>query len=299
MEIGARLKEAREEKNLSLESLQETTKIQKRYLEAIEQGNFHILPGKFYARAFIKEYASAVGLDSEELLDEYKEEIPQTEAESSTQYTQIHRSRKDNNPTKNTAVFSFIPTIIVILLVIGIAFAAWYFYQQSLSDDGSDPVEPQNDNEVIYNPDENNQDDEQTEDNNKNDKNTENNDEGTEVKGEEPELTLLDEGTGPDQEPTFELKNPGNELVVTFDTGSSQSWFAVENDNGESFYSETLTSEESPMEFDLTGEEKIHFNVGSTPNLQITVNGVELEYPVDPNESDVQSFWITINQTTE
>ncbi|WBX79510.1 helix-turn-helix domain-containing protein [Virgibacillus salarius] len=43
MEIGARLKEAREAKNLSLESLQETTKIQKRYLLAIEEGNLHIL----------------------------------------------------------------------------------------------------------------------------------------------------------------------------------------------------------------------------------------------------------------
>lgn len=77
----------------------------KRYLEAIERGNFDILPGKFYARAFIKEYAAAVGLDAKELLEEHKEEIPQTEEDNSSQYTYIHRSRKDNNPAKRASVF--------------------------------------------------------------------------------------------------------------------------------------------------------------------------------------------------
>src|SRR5690625_7041564 len=92
MEIGVRLKEAREAKNLSLESLQETTKIQKRYLVAIEQGDFHVLPGKFYARAFIKEYALAVGLNPDELLEEYKSEIPSTEDRKSTRLNSSHVS---------------------------------------------------------------------------------------------------------------------------------------------------------------------------------------------------------------
>ena len=34
------------------------------------------MPGKFYARAFIKQYAEAVGLEPEELFEEYKNEIP-------------------------------------------------------------------------------------------------------------------------------------------------------------------------------------------------------------------------------
>ncbi|QGS68686.1 helix-turn-helix domain-containing protein [Oceanobacillus sp. 143] len=113
MDVGVRLKEARLEKGLSLDELQEITKIQKRYLVAIEEGNLSILPGKFYARAFIKEYATAVDLDSSELLEEHKEEIPQTEEESEIQYTRIERSRKEANVDKNST-FSFIPTIIVI-----------------------------------------------------------------------------------------------------------------------------------------------------------------------------------------
>src|SRR6185312_8878937 len=66
---------AREEKKLTLDELQNLTRIQKKYLVGIEEGNYSIMPGKFYARAFIKQYAEAVGLQPEELFDEYKNEI--------------------------------------------------------------------------------------------------------------------------------------------------------------------------------------------------------------------------------
>lgn len=65
-ELGNRLKEAREEKGMSLDDLQAATKIQKRYLTALEEGNYDVIPGKFYVRAFIKQYAEAVGLNSEQ-----------------------------------------------------------------------------------------------------------------------------------------------------------------------------------------------------------------------------------------
>ncbi|MGQ7033298.1 helix-turn-helix domain-containing protein, partial [Escherichia coli] len=46
--------------------------MRKRHLVAIEEGNYDVLPGAFYARAFIKQYADAVGLNREELLVEYQ-----------------------------------------------------------------------------------------------------------------------------------------------------------------------------------------------------------------------------------
>lgn len=77
-ELGIRLKEAREEKAMSLDDLQAATKIQKRYLTALEEGNYDIIPGKFYVRAFIKQYAEAVGLDADQLFEEHKKDIPNT-----------------------------------------------------------------------------------------------------------------------------------------------------------------------------------------------------------------------------
>ena len=61
--IGQELQKARLDKGLSLDDIQQTTKIQKRYLAAIENGQFDQLPGAFYERAFVRQYANAVRLD--------------------------------------------------------------------------------------------------------------------------------------------------------------------------------------------------------------------------------------------
>jgi transcriptional regulator with XRE-family HTH domain len=80
-ELGQLLKKARLEQGISLEHLQETTKIRKRYLECIEEGDYKALPGNFYVRAFIKSYAEAVGLDPAEVLSLYRNVIPEMNPE--------------------------------------------------------------------------------------------------------------------------------------------------------------------------------------------------------------------------
>ncbi|MBY7143602.1 DUF4115 domain-containing protein [Virgibacillus sp. NKC19-3] len=305
MEIGERLREARETKDLSLDSLQETTKIQKRYLVAIEEGNFHILPGKFYARAFIKEYANAVGLDPNELLEEYKEEVPKTEEENDAPYTRIQRTRKESNAEKSPAIFSRLPTIIVILLVIGIILAAWFFYMQSTSgSDEADSQEDQNDNEEIII---NNPDDDQ--DNSEEDAADESN-EATEEDAEEDaseeedaeaeseaELSLAEEGTGSPPESTFDFTDTGEEITLTLES-SGNTWLDVQNGDGESFYSQEFSEDESPMEFDMSDEERIYLSIGNVSDLTVTINGTELEYPIDPDEEVFQKIWINMDSET-
>ncbi|MBT2215042.1 helix-turn-helix domain-containing protein [Virgibacillus dakarensis] len=296
MEIGEKLKEARLEKDLSLDSVQETTKIQKRYLMAIEEGNFHILPGKFYARAFIKEYAAAVGLDPNELLEEYKEEIPQTEEESTAQYTRIQRSRKENTSTKNPAVFSFLPTIIVVVLVIGIVFAAWYFYKEAISKDSAGPVDKPDDNEIIYEPDDNKQDEKTADDNTADDSADEEHSDNTkdESNTPKPKLTVVEKGTGASPESTLELENAGDEIKITLESDGN-TYLGMENGDGKSYYAQELSADNSPQEFDVSDDERIYLNIGKAPDLKITINGVELEYPVDPQENVHQKLWINLS----
>lgn len=299
MEIGTKLKEARVAQNLSLDSVQETTKIQKRYLVAIEEGNFHVLPGKFYARAFIKEYATAVGLDPNELLDEYQEEVPKTEEDDTEQYTRIQRSRRGSNSPRGPVNFSFFPTIIVIILIIGIFAAAYYFYSKTTSDDPTDPVDTTGDNEVILPGDQDNQD-EQASDKDKettnddNAKEDEQTDTTTKEQKVEPTLEVVEVGSGTSPESTLELNNASDEVTISLESDGN-SYLGIENDEGKQYYAAPFTEEDSPMEINISGDKRICFNVGKAPDLQITIDGIELEYPVDKAESVHQKIWVNVN----
>lgn len=80
-ELGDKLRDARLEKGYTIDDLQKITKIQKRYLTAIEEGRLDQLPGDFYVRAFVKQYADSVGLDSQALIEDYQSEIPKVQPE--------------------------------------------------------------------------------------------------------------------------------------------------------------------------------------------------------------------------
>ncbi|MED3800850.1 helix-turn-helix domain-containing protein [Lysinibacillus xylanilyticus] len=145
-ELGTRLKEARLSKGYSLDDLQEITKIQKRYLIGIEEGNYSIMPGSFYVRAFIKQYADAVGLDAEELLETYKSELPGTPNNQVSQMTSSP-SRRKVSKGPSTKMMEAMPKIIVGLFIIVIIVVIWVLMQSKNSavpdvmDDTSSEIE--------------------------------------------------------------------------------------------------------------------------------------------------------------
>lgn len=61
MTIGEKLKEAREKKGLSFQEIQDAIKIREKYLEALENNDFDVIPGEAYVRAFIKSYGNHLG----------------------------------------------------------------------------------------------------------------------------------------------------------------------------------------------------------------------------------------------
>jgi len=145
-QIGEQLKAARLKKNLSLDDVQTSTKIQERYLEAIENNNLGILPGDFYVRAFIRQYALAVDLNPEDLLGE-------ASPASISRSKDLNRAHRDNDGvvragidttrSAKSQISSMLPTIwigiIVFLVLVGIWFVLTHLNTGSQqSNDGSD-----------------------------------------------------------------------------------------------------------------------------------------------------------------
>lgn len=69
--IGEKFIEAREKKDQSLKDAEKETKIRAKYLEALEQNKFNLIPGDAYVKIFIREYAQFLGIDPAPLIDEY------------------------------------------------------------------------------------------------------------------------------------------------------------------------------------------------------------------------------------
>ncbi|WP_251575915.1 helix-turn-helix domain-containing protein [Limosilactobacillus agrestimuris] len=129
IEIGKKLRDARQAKGYTLDDLQQLTKIQKRYLIAIEDEKFDELPGDFYVRAFIKQYADTVGLDGNELLKEFNEQLPQTKTEEYSEHiSQAVETRANRRKTVSQGVSKvrqYLPTIIIACVIVIVLAAIW------------------------------------------------------------------------------------------------------------------------------------------------------------------------------
>ncbi|MGD2078255.1 MAG: DUF4115 domain-containing protein [Chloroflexota bacterium] len=71
-ELGTLLREAREARGVTLADAQEATKINSRYLEALEDGSYDVLPSEVHVRGYLRNYARYLRLDPRPLLDRYE-----------------------------------------------------------------------------------------------------------------------------------------------------------------------------------------------------------------------------------
>jgi cytoskeletal protein RodZ len=288
MQLGEKLREARESKGLSLYDVQEKTKIQKRYLEAIEKGNFSVLPGSFYTRAFIREFALVVGLDPTQLLEEHKEELPSTADEDFERLSRVQKHRKGSSSSGNSAIFSVIPKVLTAVLIIGVIAVVWYSLQKDGDPDNVEPIEDpdkvelQRGNEALEN-------EANAEENDKETEEAPGTDEGEDMEEAEEEvpemeIKLVDQKDQGTPTSTFEISNIQDKVTLKLET-ENNSWLDVSAD-GEKIYSANFSSGNSPQTFDITENSEVILNIGRAVDLTITVNDQKIEYPFDATKAE-------------
>ncbi|MDF1998728.1 RodZ domain-containing protein [Peribacillus frigoritolerans] len=287
-ELGNRLKEAREAKGLSLEDLQELTKIQKRYLIGIEEGNYSMMPGKFYVRAFIKQYCEAVGLDSEEIFEQYKSEIPSVYSEELPEQLSRVQSRK-TIPAGDSKVVELLPKILAAVLVIGAAVLIWVLVLNYMSNPDNDDKKDAKQSDAVdynkseeFNKEEDNADQKQNEE--KSDSSEKKNEDDTAVKDEEKEQDLaVTSSSGKNS--TYELKNTDTFKLKVASKGSP--WVGIKNGEGKLLFQGTIEKDKS-QEIDFTNEKEAVINIGRAYETEIYVNDEKLEYSISPTEVNTQ-----------
>ena len=283
-ELGQQLKEARLQKGLSLDDVQEMTKIRKRYLEAIESGDYKVLPGSFYVRAFIKTYAETVGLNPDELLEGHKKDVPETEQEATMEPVITKRSSRSSSERNNKWLSTVLPwTFLALILVL--------IYVYAIKEDKTNQVEtPSNPTEQVPPANETPSDDEgatgedteepgtdvgggEQQDPNDTQETPTDEEEPTEEPAEQP-ITITQSGKSGNIT-IFDVAGGSAEETVKVEIkASGESWLEVykgENSRGEKLQS-GLTADGDSFSFDL-GSEGMYIKSGYAPATVITVNG--------------------------
>ncbi|MCO0596892.1 helix-turn-helix domain-containing protein [Peribacillus butanolivorans] len=286
-ELGNRLKEAREAKGLSLEDLQELTKIQKRYLIGIEEGNYSMMPGKFYVRAFIKQYCEAVGLDSEEIFEQYKSEVPSVYSEELPEQLSRVQSRK-TIPAGDSKVVEMLPKILVAVLVIGAAILIWVLVSSNMSKPDSDDKKNDKQNAAVgYNKsDDFNKEEEKADKKQdvKKEDTSDKKDDASDAVDEKTQQELAVVSTS-GKNSTYELKNTDTFKLKVTSKGSP--WVGINNGEGKLLFQGTINKNES-QEIDFTNEKEAVINIGRAYETEIYVNDEKLEYSISPTEVNTQ-----------
>jgi Helix-turn-helix domain len=119
-EIGNTLREARTRLGLELPEVERRTRIQTRFLVALEEERFELLPGDAYARGFLRSYAEALGLDGQLFLDEYKARFGEHVQKPLVPLAQVELPRRRALPALGAAVLVVTVAGLVAVLVLGL-----------------------------------------------------------------------------------------------------------------------------------------------------------------------------------
>ncbi|MBO0418797.1 helix-turn-helix domain-containing protein [Vagococcus fluvialis] len=280
--IGEKLQKARIDRGLTIGDLQKITKIQRRYLEAIEENDFDAMPSDYYKRTFIRQFAEAVGLNPRPLLRRLdgkpeEEELTNTMA-LSMPVKGSRKSKYNETNTKKSLIASYIPVALLVLVVAAIiGTIVWAI----MLDSEKGPIVPSPNKTTIVDSGskletstttEKSETEESTKDSEK-----------TEEKKKETNISLVsDDG----ETVVYKLANWEKPMKVAFKGLDDAAWVGLQNSQTqEIFYQYTIQPKEELETFVPDELDSFSIVVGASRNVTIFINGEEIKFnektPVD------------------
>ncbi|MBA2377945.1 MAG: helix-turn-helix domain-containing protein [Blastocatellia bacterium] len=130
LSLGEKLRQAREERGISISEVSEQTRISPLYLESIENDDYKPLPGGIFNKGFVKSYAKFIGIDEQEALRDYSAIVAPTQESEG----ELRRYRSEVLTDDNSGR-SMIPTyifagIILALMTAGLLWVVNYIQNQ-------------------------------------------------------------------------------------------------------------------------------------------------------------------------
>lgn len=116
--LGARLKEERELRGISLEEISRVTKISPHLLHAMESDAWDKLPGGIFTRNFIRLYTSHLGLEAERWVDEFKQYSKAAEYREDED-DELEKTRSKRSKAELPKGWFYALLVVVILLLVG------------------------------------------------------------------------------------------------------------------------------------------------------------------------------------
>jgi cytoskeletal protein RodZ len=138
-EIGATLREARMRQRIDITDMEMRTKIRAKYLRALENEEWDLLPGPTYVRSFLRTYADALGLDSKLLVEEYK--LRYDHPETGELHPMRRPSSRERDRRRQAEPRGF-PRGALIGVVLALILGALFLLGQDQADDGGDGETP-------------------------------------------------------------------------------------------------------------------------------------------------------------
>jgi cytoskeletal protein RodZ len=295
--LADELKSVREKKKISIEEIFTKTRIDKKFLTAIEQGNFSIMP-EVYIRAFIKEYSKTIGLNPDEILVKFnmaregkdfdipnekiedkksslKKETINSKIDEAARVELAHEPTDQSN-TKNKMSIYILSALLMIIAIFTI-------YNLFLKDQSDKIITETPFEEIVEN---------KKRDNVEENPKVVNRDNSDLIGKIEPKkVELIKPETTPkineeEIQSNIESISTGDKLVLTL-IGNTKSWIRIVSD-------ETNNTEfilDSGMTKIITANERFYLHVGNSGGIKLLLNDKDLNFTGAPGK--VRKIFVT------